>query len=45
MGSRAERNVDLNLLRDLVKTDVKNLRQRKMMGKLSIGEPKPMGTI
>jgi len=41
MGSRAERSVDLERLRDLINTEVKNLRQRKQMGKLSIGQPKP----
>ena len=40
MGSRAERGVDLERLRDLINTEVKNLRQRKLMGKLSIGQPK-----
>ncbi|KAI8972230.1 hypothetical protein BD414DRAFT_426162 [Trametes punicea] len=41
MGSRAERSVDLERLRDLISTEVKNLRQRKIMGKLSIGAPRP----
>ncbi|KAF9482263.1 hypothetical protein BDN70DRAFT_829667 [Pholiota conissans] len=41
MGSRAERSVDLERLRDLINTEVKNLKQRKMLGKLSIGAPKP----
>ncbi|EPQ57058.1 hypothetical protein GLOTRDRAFT_120413 [Gloeophyllum trabeum ATCC 11539] len=41
MGSRAERSVDLERLRDLINTEVKNLRQRKEMGKLSISPPKP----
>ncbi|KAL6310462.1 hypothetical protein BKA93DRAFT_17945 [Sparassis latifolia] len=41
MGSRAERSLDLERLRDLMNTEVKNLRQRKVMGKLSIGSPKP----
>lgn len=36
MGSRAERSLDLERLRDLINTEVKNLRQRKQMGKLSI---------
>ena len=40
MGSRAERSVDLERLRELIHTEVKNLRQRKLMGKLSIGQPK-----
>ncbi|KAI0793198.1 hypothetical protein C8Q75DRAFT_549078 [Abortiporus biennis] len=40
MGSRAERSLDLERLRDLINTEVKNLRQRKMMGKLSIGSPR-----
>jgi hypothetical protein len=39
MGSRAERSIDLERLRDLVNTEVKNLRQRKEMGKLSIIPP------
>lgn len=41
MGSRAERSLDLERLRDLINTEVKNLRQRKQMGKLSIGAPRP----
>ena len=41
MGSRAERPVDLELLRELIRAEVKNLRQRKLMGKLSITQPKP----
>lgn len=41
MGSRAERSLDLERLRDLINTEVKNLRQRKLMGKLSIGAPRP----
>ncbi|KAH9895121.1 hypothetical protein C8Q73DRAFT_665408 [Cubamyces lactineus] len=41
MGSRAERSLDLERLRDLISTEVKNLRQRKIMGKLSIGAPRP----
>ncbi|KDQ57602.1 hypothetical protein JAAARDRAFT_269020 [Jaapia argillacea MUCL 33604] len=41
MGSRAERSVDLERLRDLINTEVKNLRQRKEMGKLSISPPRP----
>ena len=36
MGSRAERPVDLERLRDLIHTEVKNLRQRKEQGKLSV---------
>lgn len=36
MGSRAERSLDLERLRDLINTEVKNLRQRKQLGKLSI---------
>ncbi|THG98067.1 hypothetical protein EW026_g4050 [Hermanssonia centrifuga] len=36
MGSRAERSLDLERLRDLINQEVKNLRQRKLMGKLSI---------
>lgn len=36
MGSRAERPVDLERLRDLINTEVKNLRQRKEQGKLSV---------
>ena len=41
MGSRAERSVDLERLRDLINTEVKNLKQRKQLGKLSIGAPRP----
>ncbi|KZS98425.1 hypothetical protein SISNIDRAFT_404223 [Sistotremastrum niveocremeum HHB9708] len=41
MGSRAERSVDLERLRDLINNEVKNLRQRKEMGKLSITAPRP----
>ena len=41
MGTRAERSVDLERLRDLINTEVKNLRQRKQMGKLSIGGTRP----
>ncbi|OBZ68088.1 hypothetical protein A0H81_11964 [Grifola frondosa] len=41
MGSRAERSLDLERLRDLISTEVKNLRQRKQLGKLSIGSPRP----
>ncbi|KIJ67740.1 hypothetical protein HYDPIDRAFT_107225 [Hydnomerulius pinastri MD-312] len=40
MGSRAERSLDLERLRDLINTEVKNLRQRKQQGKLSISSPK-----
>ena len=36
MGSRAERPVDLERLRDLINTEVKNLRLRKEQGKLSV---------
>ncbi|KAH9956930.1 hypothetical protein BC827DRAFT_1229009 [Russula dissimulans] len=41
MGSRAERSLDLERLRDLINTEVKNLRQRKLTGKLSISGPRP----
>ncbi|TFY63164.1 hypothetical protein EVJ58_g3410 [Rhodofomes roseus] len=41
MGSRAERSLDLERLRDLINTEVKNLRQRKEKGKLSIGQARP----
>jgi hypothetical protein len=40
MGSRAERSLDLERLRDLINTEVKNLKQRKQLGKLSIGGPR-----
>ena len=40
MGSRAERSLDLERLRDLINTEVKNLKQRKQLGKLSIGVPR-----
>jgi hypothetical protein len=36
MGSRAERSVDLERLRDLINTEIKNLRQRKELGKLTV---------
>ena len=39
MGSRAERSLDLERLRDLINQEVKNLRQRKVMGKLTITSP------
>jgi hypothetical protein len=39
MGSRAERMLDLSRLRDLINTDVKHLRRRKLTGKLSISAP------
>ena len=39
MGSRAERSLDLERLRDLINQEVKNLRQRKILGKLSITAP------
>lgn len=41
MGSRAERNLDLARLRDLISTETANLRQRKLLGKLTIGAPRP----
>jgi len=41
MGSRAERSLDLERLRDLINTEVKNLRQRKLQGKLTVSSPKP----
>ncbi|KAH6914507.1 hypothetical protein BKA70DRAFT_668464 [Coprinopsis sp. MPI-PUGE-AT-0042] len=37
MGSRAERSLDLERLRDLINTEVKNLKQRKLLGKLTVG--------
>jgi hypothetical protein len=37
MGSKAERSVDLVRLRELVSTEVKALKQRKDLGRLSIG--------
>ena len=39
MGSRADRSADLERLRDLINKEVKNLKQRKQLGKLSIGAP------
>jgi hypothetical protein len=36
MGSKAERSLDLERLRDLINQEVKNLRQRKQLGKLSV---------
>ncbi|KAH7924265.1 hypothetical protein BV22DRAFT_1120293 [Leucogyrophana mollusca] len=44
MGSRAERSLDLERLRDLINTEVKNLRQRKLQGKLSVSAPKAIQT-
>ncbi|EAU91127.2 hypothetical protein CC1G_03295 [Coprinopsis cinerea okayama7 len=41
MGSRAERSLDLERLRDLINTEVKNLKQRKLLGKLTVGVPRP----
>lgn len=41
MGSRAERSLDLERLRDLINQEVKNLRQRKILGKLSVSNPRP----
>ena len=41
MGSRAERSLDLERLRDLINTEVKNLKQRKQLGKLTIGGSRP----
>lgn len=40
MGSRAERSLDLERLRDLINQEVRNLRQRKHLGKLSIATSK-----
>ncbi|KAF8069975.1 hypothetical protein FPV67DRAFT_1485683, partial [Lyophyllum atratum] len=40
MGSRGERSLDLERLRDLINTEVKNLRQRKLLGRLSITPPR-----
>ncbi|KAG6876929.1 hypothetical protein C0992_011333 [Termitomyces sp. T32_za158] len=40
MGSRGERSLDLERLRDLINTEVKNLRQRKILGRLSIATPR-----
>ncbi|KAG6865522.1 hypothetical protein C0991_001843 [Blastosporella zonata] len=40
MGSRGERSLDLERLRDLINTEVKNLRQRKILGRLSIAPPR-----
>ncbi|CAE6529205.1 unnamed protein product [Rhizoctonia solani] len=36
MGSKAERSVDLERLRDLISTEVKSLKQRKEMGRLTV---------
>lgn len=41
MSSRAERPLDLERLRDLINTEVKNLRQRKEQGKLSVTATRP----
>ncbi|KAF5376295.1 hypothetical protein D9615_008539 [Tricholomella constricta] len=40
MGSRGERSLDLERLRDLINTEVKNLRHRKIHGRLSITPPR-----
>ncbi|KAG6861467.1 hypothetical protein C0995_016246 [Termitomyces sp. Mi166 len=40
MGSRGERSLDLERLRDLINTEVKNLRQRKILGRLSLTAPR-----
>ena len=40
LGPRAERSVDLERLRELIYTEVKNLRQRELMDKLTVGQPK-----
>lgn len=40
MGSRGERSLDLERLRDLINTEVKNLRQRKILGRLAIPMPR-----
>jgi hypothetical protein len=34
MGERADRALDLERLRDLINLEVKNMRQRKLLGKL-----------
>ncbi|QRV82591.1 cellulosome anchoring protein, cohesin region [Ceratobasidium sp. AG-Ba] len=40
MGSKAERSVDLERLRDLINTEVKSLKQRKEMGRLTVSNNK-----
>lgn len=40
LGSRAERSLDLERLRDLINTEVRNIRQRKAMGKMTISGPR-----
>ena len=42
MEWRVEHSVDLERLRDLVNTEVKSLKQRKQLGKLLIGVPRPV---
>ena len=42
MGSRVECSVNLERLQDLVNMEVKSLKQRKQLGKLSIGAPRPV---
>lgn len=37
MGSKADRLVDLERLRDLVRQEVKGIRSKKEQGKLSLG--------
>jgi len=40
MGTKADRLVDLERLRDLVRQEVKGIRGKKEQGKLSLGLPK-----
>ena len=40
MGSRSGCGIDLERLRELIHTEVKTLRERKLIGKLTIVQPK-----
>ena len=40
LGSRPERSLDLERLRDLINTEARNVRQRKAMGKMTISQPR-----
>ncbi|KAG8823452.1 hypothetical protein FRC18_010727 [Serendipita sp. 400] len=45
MGSKADRLVDLDRLRDLVRQEVKGIRGKKEQGKLSVSASKSSGTM
>lgn len=42
MGSRPERTVDLERLRELINMDVNHLKRRKQLGMLSVGVSHPV---